>query len=271
MAGYPLSLTMRKTLMSNNTSSTNFIKHWSHLAELPSGSNDSAVAKTLKTPTGDSLAKDSNHRDSAIVVPGLRAMTIKLIIEVLTFMFCSIRVHIKRLSISVREFEVAKNEACQAGYVLESAAGKTKHLIPTLKAFADFDFDCPYASTEFIEHSYYIGNTCFLLQKDPQLKSVRPEVPIGTSGSTCDVVTITKSGIMAAYEITLSTGNLMANAAKYKNTAFASIVFLCRDDRIRQAVKASLRESGLPAELLARFEYTHFSALVKRQRKLSLY
>ena len=130
---------------------------------------------------------------------------------------------------------------------------------------------CIAQKKEFIEHSYYLGNTRFLLQKNPQLKSVRTEVPIGTSGSTSDIVTISKSGIMIAYEVTLSTGNIMANAAKYENTAYANIVWLCRDDKVRQAVKASLRESGLPADLLARFKYTHFGAFPQRQEKMNPY
>ena len=243
---------------------------WRHLAEHQPPSNPGAT-EADRPLSAESLAKDPSPMRSPLIIPGIKSITTKLIIEILTFMFASIRVHIKRLNVSVRKFETAKNEACQQGYVLESAAGKTKYLIPTVKAFQTFDFDCPYANTVFVEHSYYLGNAGFLLHKDPQLKSVGLEIPIGTSGSTSDIVTISKSGIMTAYEITLSTGNLMANAAKYKDTAFAEIVFLCRDDKTRQAVKGSLRESGLPSDLLARFDYTHFSALLRRQRKLSLY
>ena len=257
--------------MSKDTDLTNFVIPWNLLTEYPPQSDDTVVTYTVRPQKTESMAKDSIAQSSSILIPGLQTTTIKLILEVLTFMFCSISVHIKRINISGRQFEIVKNEACQKGFLIESSAGKTKYLIPTFKAFETFGFDCPYANTEFIEHSFYIGNGCFILKKDSQLTSVRHEVAIGSSGSTSDIVTISKSGIMVGYEITLSTGNLMANAAKYENTAFARIVFLCRDDKTRQAAKAYLRESGLTADLLSRVEYTHFSALLQRQRKLSLY
>jgi hypothetical protein len=68
-----------------------------------------------------------------------------------------------------------------------------------------------------------------------------------------------------------STGNVLPNAAKDAKTDFVQIVFLCRDYRLREAVKACCREGGLDPELLAKLAFMQFSSLLARQRKLSLY
>ena len=92
------------------------------------------------------------------------------------------------------------------------------------------------------------------------LSKVRPETPIGSKGATIDISTIDKSGKMAAYEITLSTSNLLSNAAKLQDTTYEKIVWLCKDAATANAVKSYFNKStALPEDLTARFEYLHFS------------
>jgi hypothetical protein len=130
---------------------------------------------------------------------------------------------------------------------------------------------CPYKRDVSVEHSYYVQWTRFLLGKDPAYKSVLTEVKCGSSSSTSDVVAIAHNGTRTAFEVTLNTTNCLANASKYENTDFVKIVFLCRDYKLREAVKACCREGGLNPDLLARLDYMQFSTLLRRQRKLSLY
>jgi hypothetical protein len=143
-------------------------------------------------------------------------------------------------------------------------------LFPLPKAFEALGFPCPY-DLNHIEHSYYRELHRFLMAKDPANKSIHTEFTVGDSGSTGDIVTVGHDGTRRAYEVTLSTGNVLSNATKYINTDFATITFLCRDYRLREAVKACCREGGLDPELLAKLEFLQFSSLLARQRKLSLY
>ena len=199
------------------------------------------------------------------------AVLIKLLWDILTYPYSSVSVRIKRLGISARVFERAKLEGCEKGFIFESSAGATKYLIANPITFEVFDMPCSYKRDVSIEHSYYVLWGCFLLKKDPRYKSVQPEVKRGDSGSTSDIVTVAHDGTRCAFEVTLSTTNILANASKYENTDFVRIVFLCRDYRLREAVKACCREGGLNPDLLAKLDYMQFSTLLRQQRRLSLY
>lgn len=172
---------------------------------------------------------------------------------------------------SVRAYEPAKVEGCEKKLIFESAAGKVIYLIPNPITFEAFNMPCPYDNNDHVEHSYYCGCTGFLLGKNPHYKSVHLLLKRGNSGAASDVVTIAHDGTREAWEVTLSTTNILANASKYENTDFAKIIFLCRDYRLREAVKACCREGGLNPDLLAKLDYMHFSQLLQRQRRLSLY
>jgi hypothetical protein len=204
------------------------------------------------------------------LLTGLPAVLMKILYDLMVYPYSSVTVRIKRLGMSARCFEQAKIEGCERGFILESAAGATTYLIPTPKTFEALRFPCSY-DLNYIEHSYYRGLTEFLTAKDPANRSVHTEFKIGNSGATADVVTIGHDGLRRAYEVTLSTSNVLSNAAKYAETDFVQIVFLCRDYRLREAVKACCREGGLDSDLLAKLDYWQFSALLRRQRKLSLY
>jgi hypothetical protein len=167
-----------------------------------------------------------------------------------------------RLGISVREYEVAKNEAVQSGLLLESQAGKRKYLIPTLKAYKEFNQPCPYERAASIEHAFYVLLTAHILKQKPEIVSVKTEVPLGTSGSTIDVTSTEKSGRMTAYEVTLNTSNLLSNAAKLQDTAYTKIVWVCRDLAMAKSIKAYFsKTTSLPKDFIEKFEYVPFSKL----------
>jgi len=93
-------------------------------------------------------------------------------------------------------------------------------------------------------------------------------VPIGTKGATIDITTTDKSGNMTAIEVTLTTSNLSSNASKLQDTAYKKIVWLCRDADTANAVKAYFNKlQTLPLELVAKFEYIHFSKWISQMEK----
>jgi len=243
---------------------------WHPLTEIPATYKVSASSKpdpTVAKPTDKSDIVQPMHPS----LDGISPVLIKLIWDILVYLFSSVSVRIKRLSISARAFEDSKLYGLEKGFFIESFAGRTLYLIPTRKAFEAFNMPCPYKRDISLEHSYYVLWTNFMLDKDPRFKSVQTEVKRGVSGSTSDVITVAHDGVRRAWEVTLSTTNVLANASKYVGTDFVQVIFLCRDYKLREAVKACCREGGLDPELLAKLDYMQFSSLLRRQRKLSLY
>ena len=106
------------------------------------------------------------------------------------------------------------------------------------------------------------------MKQSVTLPKVQVETPIGSKGATIDVTTLDKSGNMAAYEITLSTSNLLSNASKLQETSYKKIVWLCRDAATAKAVKSYFNKStALPPDLILRFEYLHFSKFSSQVNK----
>ena len=201
----------------------------------------------------------------------LNAKTMILLWDILCYLFSSIRARIKRLAISGRVLEQAKNELTTKGVVIESSAGQTVYLIPIPATFAAFNLPCPYKRAVSIEHSFYVALHCFLFRKDVRYKTITPELPLGKTGQTADIGIVSHDGTKEAVEIILNTTNIITNAQKYAGTAFVRILFLCRDYQLRQAVKSSLHQSGLSTELLARLDFAQFSAIKNRYRQLYRY
>jgi len=208
---------------------------------------------------------DPVHSHRAAASPDLT----KILHDTFTYPNDNIRTRIPRLSMSVRVFENAKLEGLEKKFIIESAAGATTYLIPLPKAFEAFGFPCPYKRDVSPEHSYFVGLGQYLLKQDPANKAVHTELKVGDSGCTADIVTVAHDGARRAYELTLSTTNILSNAAKYAHTDFVQIVFLCRDQKLRDAVRAYCREGGLDAGLLAKLDYIQLSTLVRRQRRSS--
>jgi hypothetical protein len=222
-------------------------------------------------PAGD---KDGAVQANAVpIIPmvaqaGRDLTLIKLLFDTITYPYNDISTRIKRLSMSARVFETAKRAGLEQGFIRESSAGQTLYLIPQKKTFALFNTDDPYERAVCVEHAFHVGGLCFLLKQDPACKNAFAEMKTGTSSATADVATVALDGTRRAYEVTLTTGNCLSNAAKYMNTDFVSITFVCRDYKLQEAVRACCREGGLDSDLLARLEYTHLSALLRRQRTL---
>ena len=244
------------------------IKPWQALTEVPL-SHDSP-------PAADSGPQPPRPiPDNSMPVPqqfrNLNAKTFVLLWDIMCYPFSSIRARIKRLAISGRVLEQAKNELTAKGLVIESSAGQTVYLIPKPETFAAFNMPCPYKRAVSIDHSFYVALHSFLFRKDVRYKAVTPELPVGKTGQTADLGILCHDGTKEAVEITLSTSNIISNAQKYEGTAFVRVLFLCRSYDLKEAVKRSLHQSGLGSELLAKLEFAQFSAILNRYRKLYRY
>ena len=245
-------------------------KEWHSLTEIPER-HEVRLDPPAGPVTNDGNNEDTVHQARHPLLAGASPALMKLLWDILVYPFGSVSVRIKRLGISARSFESAKHEGCEKGLFFESSAGATTYLIPNRIAFEAFGMPCPYERDVSVEHSFYVQWSRFLLSKDPAYKSVLTEVKCGSSSSTSDVVAVAHNGTRTAFEVTLNTTNVLANASKYDNTDFVKIAFLCRKYDLREAVKACCREGGLNPDLLAKLEYIQFSTLLRRQRKLSLY
>lgn len=248
------------------------IRTWHSLTDIPAGKEpvqpapSGNVASSSQRPKGP----PTSNEPASPILSGLSPVLMKILFDLMVYPYSSTRVRIRRLNTSVRLFEKAKLEGCEKGFMIESSAGATTNLIPLPQTFDALGFLCPY-DLAAIEHSYYIGFGGYFLSQDAANKSVHTELTVGSANRASDIVTVGHDGSRCAYEVTLSTGNVLSNAIKYADTAFVQICFLCRDYRLREAVKACCREGGLDPELLARLAFMQFSTLLARQRKLSLY
>ena len=244
------------------------LESWHPLTEAPTRAQIDSAQDTKPVTSKTAAPREDMKRDSHPHLIGVSPDLIKLLYDILVYCYSSVRVRIERLRVSARAFEKAKLEGCERGFFLESAAGATTCLIPLAKTF---DFPAPYKRDVSPEHSYFVGWGQHLLQHDPAIKAVHTELKVGESNCTSDIVAVCHDGTRRAYEVTLSTTNILSNAAKYTRTDFVQIIFLCRDYKLREAVKACCREGGLDADLLAKLEFMQFSSLLRRQRRLSVY
>jgi len=196
----------------------------------------------------------------------IRGPADKLTYDCITYPFDKAKGHAERMN-SFREYEAAKTKAVQNGYLIPSQSGKSLYLIPTMKAYDKFSQSCPFKRCVSIEHGFYVHLATHLLKTDRNLSKVQVETPLGSKGATIDVTTTDKAGAMTAYEVTLSTSNLLSNATKLQDTAYAKIVWLCRDAATAKAVQAYFnKSSALPKEFLARFTCTHFSKFSRQYK-----
>ena len=231
------------------------ISPWHSLTDLP-------VSPRPASPNDQNSSVESKLNslaDSPNVRAKITSNSGKLVLDCIHYPFDKVRTRTKRLQFSARLYESVKTEALQNKFLIASSSGKTVYLIATKKAYEDIGFPWPYARSKSIEHSFYVNLTEHVLKQKTSLK-IQKETPIGTKGATIDVTTTDQSGVMTAYEITLSTSNLSSNAAKLQDTAYRKIVWLCRDAKIAKAVQAYFNKSAsMPPELVSKFEYVHFS------------
>ncbi len=244
---------------------SNMITPWYSLRELPKTDPSMVVTpltppKTLHTTELKTLSQDAPQ-------PTTKTTVDTLVYDCITFPFDKAGVHAKRLP-SIREYDVAKTDAVQEGYLIPASCGKSLYLIPSIRAYEKFSQPCPFKRITSLEHGFFVALTAHLLKKDPFLSKVQMETPLGTKGATIDVTTVTKAGEMTAYEVTLNTSNLLSNATKLQDSAYKKIVWLCRDAAIAKAVQAYFNKSkSLPDDLLSKFQYTHFSRFSKQYER----
>ena len=227
-----------------------------------------ALTDIPQKETSEQVPEQRTTIQSEKPAPNLTGSTDKLVWDCISYRFDKVRDRVKRLDFSIRIYESAKAAAMQDGLIIESSLGKSKHLIPTKKAYDGFNFPCPYERNASTEHSFYVQLAAHILKQDVTLSKVQVETPIGKKGSAVDVTTTAKNGTMTAYEITLSTGNLLSNAAKFQDTAYKRIIWLCRDAATAKAVRSYFnKSSALPSDLLSKFEYLHFSKFSSQIKK----
>lgn len=256
------------TAVNDNDFSNFHPKKWKHLTEIPD------CSKVIPSPDKVATNPDRQAVNSiglSRYLAGVSPALIKLLWDILMYLFCSVSGRIKRLGMSARVFEKTKEEGLEHHFFIQSNAGQTVYLIPTLMGFQAYNMESPFAEGELLEHSFYTAWCAFLLQKNPRYKSVKTNVRIGNANAASDLVSLTHDSNRHAWEITLSTGNILSNCTKYINTDFAQIIFLCRDYKLREAVRACCREGGLSQNLLSRLVFIHFSQLLQFQKKLSSY
>lgn len=228
---------------------------WHALTDIPEKQSQSIHVATKINKT----AKTSPAKSE---LPNFKGEAEKLVWDCINYLFDKVRARVARLKFSIRMYERAKSQATQNGYLMESSSGKSKYLIPTQKAYDRFNQPCPYKRNVSIEHSFYVLLTSHCLKQDSQLSKIQPETPIGTQGAAIDVTTTDKSGHMHAYAIVLSTSNLLSAALRFQDSSYDRIIWLCRSVAAATAVRSYFNRSAtLPADLLARFEYSSFSKL----------
>lgn len=247
------------------------IKKWHSLTEKPERGKGGSSETTAIVKANSDAKKAAVHQSLHPALQGVGPVLIKLLWDILCYPYSSVSVRIKRLGISARAFENAKREGCEKGLLIETANGQTTYLITTEKAFEAFNMPCPYKRNVSIQHSFRVMLLQFLLSKDPCYRKVFVEYPLNQRGSTGDVVTLCHDGSKESWEVTISTTNIISNLQKYETTSFVKIVFVTPGYRLKEAVKSTILGAGLSSDLLARVEFRHFSQLLRRQRKLSLY
>jgi len=235
---------------------------WQPLDDIPV--QQSQLEKQLK------INPEAPKNSNASQLPQLSQFndnTKKLLWDCVTYLFNITTARIKRLGMTVRNFEAAKEEVINAGMLIESDAGRALFLIPTIKLFETFGIVPPYSRNVSLEHSFYVLLFEHILKSEPSIRKTQIEFPIGQSGSTGDISTVTQSGVMYAYEITLNTSNLLANAAKYEDSSYGKIIFLCRTNQLAKAAEKYFKNRSLDPRLTAKLEAIHFSQVFKNYRK----
>lgn len=207
---------------------------------------------------------EKTHKEDAIQI---KTEFDRLIYDRIQFPYQKVRVLIKRLKMPVRNYETAKTQAVQEGFMIYSQCGKSVYLVPTAKAYQRFKTPCPYERATSIEHAFYVGLAAHLLKQDKNIARVQQETPIGARGQTIDVTASTHSGEMIAVEVTLSTSNLASNAAKLQDTSYKEIIWLTKDAVTAKAVRAFFNKlRSLPDDLISKFRYVHLAKFEKQHK-----
>lgn len=240
---------------------------WHPLTDLPqknSSPSEPKVDADRKRPTNSATVVKSSNLDVKDSLDSLSSDAKTLLYHLVIKPGFSVREIMKELDFSGSAFEKAKHELITHGLIIESKAGKRKHLIPKKEAFDHFGIVCPYANIDFVEHSFYMHVLGLTLKKNPSSKKVSLEYKLTDSGNTADVVTIGNDGRLCAFEVTDSVTNIVQNCLKYERLdAFSKITFVCRNDDILKAVKSKVLNAGLPLTLLNKLDFSLLGTILK--------
>ncbi|MCF7955171.1 MAG: hypothetical protein K9M75_05160 [Phycisphaerae bacterium] len=217
------------------------------------------LAKTVKAEITDDLQME----DQLVLTPDATALAYDII-----HTFASVyKERGGRLGFSVRRLSKAKEELIENQLAMEIWSGKALFLAPTERLYSHLKMLSPYKRNVSLEHSFRSLLTEQLIKGYLHIHKTGIEVPVGTTGSTVDLVAYLKNGGRWAYEITLSSSNVTENAAKLRNKGFSKIIFVCRDDQLRRSVQTILRDAGFEPDFFATIECTIFSVLMKKHKR----
>jgi hypothetical protein len=242
------------------------LKEWTPLTEFPSSCLEKEAAAGEITPIPVVNQPSKSTAISGLPL-GIDAALGQFLADRIYYPFDNVTRQIKRRGLSGRDFEILKNKALINSYIVESSSGNLTFEIPTVKTYQVFNMPSPFGPDP--EHRFYIEMSVYHLKKDPTVRHVYPEYSFGNGNMRSDFASVGLDGRLTAYEITLSTTNVLSNAAKYSNTAFSNIVFLCRDYKLKEAVKAICRQGGLDPKLLSRIDYQHISGFIRQQYRMA--
>jgi len=197
----------------------------------------------------------------------LSAAALMLVSDVLNFPQSNYRQRVKRLGKSARQLDTVRAELTSAGLAKDIWVGKTMFIAPLPALYELMQIECPYKRNISIEHSFLTLLAQRIIAQWPTVQTTKPEYPIAETGSTVDLLVITKNGDRIAYEITLSASNICSNIAKLTEGGFCRIVLLCRDYDIKQTALASINNAGFDSEFITKIRCTVLSSLFKGRRK----
>jgi hypothetical protein len=178
---------------------------------------------------------------------------------------------LQRLSLSVRDLEEAKKQLLSKALIKLVWVGKGLLLAPTSKLYAIMGLPSPYKRNVSEIHSFLVLVAERLIKPNPLVKSTRREVPIGDDSSALDLFVQMKNGQQWAYEIVHHTiSNVSSAAAKLQGKGFAQICFVCSDHNQREAVRASIKNTGFDPDFTSIIRYTIFSSLMRQRKQMKL-
>jgi len=209
--------------------------------------------------------------DQAKIQAPLPVKEMVLALDIVTFLASTYRERLKRIDSSVSELQETRRDLVNKRLIKEVWLGKVLLLAPTAELYAILGMKSPYRRNVCDFHSFLILVAAKLIEPSPVVKYVKPEVSLGDSSSTVDLIAYLKDGNRWAYEIIhKSVTNVSANAAKLQGKGFSQMVFLCTDFNIKQRVWALIRNAGFAPEFLSTVRCTIFSSLFRQRKQLKL-
>lgn len=228
----------------------------------------SRAADKSTAPADSPTAKGPDQAKTSAALPAIQMI---LGLDVVTFLASNFRERVKRLSSSVRELERTRQALVNKGLIKEVWLGKSLYLAPEEKLYHLLAMDCPYKRNRWDLHSFLILLATKLIEPNPLVKYVKPEVSLGDSNATVDLIVYLKNGNRWAYEIIhKGVTNVSANAAKLQGKGFSQVVFLCMDFNVKQRVWALIRNAGFHSNFLSTIRCQIFSALIRQRNQLML-